>query len=88
MRKFYVYRKMIFMYKIAHNIIEKIGGGKVSTGVNVVAGWCGLNIKSVYDWMKPRKKGGTNGLIPTKYHHIIMSRALNEGIELTPEDFF
>lgn len=65
----------------ASTIIEKIGGFEVAAKVAKTAA------TTPYGWTKPREKGGTNGLIPQKYHPAILAYAKENGIRLKAEDF-
>jgi len=66
---------------IASNIINKCGG------VSVLAEWTGLTTKSVYCWTYDKPKG-TGGIIPAKYHSIILDSAKQKRVPLEPSDFF
>jgi len=66
----------------ARTIIERVGG------IEAAAKATGKNYTRVYRWMRPREVGGTDGLIPARYHRDLLDYARKNGRPLTPEDFF
>jgi hypothetical protein len=66
----------------ARTVIERIGG------VMAAAEATGKNRTRVYRWMRPRAVGGTDGLIPSRYHRDLLDYAKKNGRPLTPDDFF
>lgn len=66
----------------ASTVIEKCGGHAA------VAEILGINLSSVYRFTYPRERGGTGGLIPTRYQRTLLAAARERGLDLTPEDFF
>jgi len=67
---------------IAENIIQKCGGPRV------VAEMVGIHISNVYRWTYPRERGGGGGLIPAVHQRVILVKAKERGIEISPDDFF
>jgi hypothetical protein len=65
----------------ASTIIRKLGGGKV------VAAITGRALTAPYRWQHAREKGGTGGLIPQKYHRLLLDYARRNGIGLRATDF-
>ena len=47
-----------------------------------------LNPASVYKWVYPKNKGGSDGRIPTAALETVLKAARREGILLTPEDLW
>lgn len=70
------------MVNIASRIIQKFGGAPV------VAGIVATDRTAVYKWTYPKERGGCDGLIPSRYHSLLLHAAREKGIELTPSDFF
>jgi hypothetical protein len=64
----------------AARIIERFGG------TEAVAAIVGLSVSRVYRWTRPRSRGGTDGLIPSRYQPILLAAARKRGIALTPAD--
>lgn len=65
----------------ARSIIEKLGGeAKVAELTDV-------SLNNPYRWQYSRDKGGTGGLIPQKYHRLLLDYARSNGIDLRAEDF-
>jgi hypothetical protein len=62
-------------------IIRRLGGAKV------VAAITGRAVTAPYRWQYSREKGGTGGLIPQKYHRILIDYAERKGIRLGAADF-
>ncbi len=70
------------MTTIAGRVIEKCGGHKV------VAEWLGLSVTSVYRFTYSKERGGSGGLIPAEHQQVILEKAKERDIELSPSDFF
>ena len=66
---------------VAGRVIEKCGGFRQ------VAEWLGLDLTSVYRFTYPRERGGTGGLIPSKYLTPLVQKAQENGIDLQGNDF-
>lgn len=66
----------------AERIIAKCGG------ISVVSEMTGVNHTRVYRWQITKARGGTGGLIPSRYHQTILDAAKARGVDLTPADFF
>jgi len=56
----------------ASHIFEKVGNGSERAGRQAIAELTGLTPKQMRCWTYPKEKGGTGGLIPSKYHAIIL----------------
>jgi hypothetical protein len=65
----------------AATIIGKLGGAKI------VAAITGRATTAPYRWQYARQKGGTGGLIPQKYHRLLLDYAWQHGIALRATDF-
>ena len=65
----------------ARSIVTKFGGP------SAVAAIVGVHRTRVSNWMRPREKGGTGGLLPQKYHPALLEHAASHEIELKAEDF-
>ena len=65
----------------AQTIIEKLGGD------TVVAGIVGLHRTRVANWKRPKKAGGTGGVIPFKHVPALIAEASKRGIALDANDF-
>lgn len=65
----------------AQTVIKLLGG----TGL--VAGIVGVHRTRVSNWKRPRKLGGTDGLIPQSHHRTLLDFAERNGIPLSAEDF-
>jgi hypothetical protein len=67
---------------IAERIIKKCGGPRAVAEM--------LNVKepTVYRWTYPKSRGGTDGLVPSRYQSRLLRSARLKGISLSPEDFF
>jgi hypothetical protein len=65
----------------AQTIIAKLGGP------GVVAGVVKVHRTRVSNWKRPRMSGGTDGLIPQRYHRSLLDYATENSIELNAEDF-
>lgn len=70
------------MTNVAANIIQKCGGHQK------VADWCGVSLQTVYRWTWSKDKGGPDGLIPSRYQSHILDCARDDGVSLSPADFF
>lgn len=56
-------------------------------GVTETARVCGLRHHSpVIRWLKPRKDGGKDGLIPSEYHSKILREAKKRGLPITADN--
>lgn len=66
----------------AQSIISKCGGPEV------VAAWTGAHVTRVRRWTYPKERGGTGGLVPSKWQGPLLAAAVANGIGLTPADFF
>jgi hypothetical protein len=65
----------------AKSIITRLGGAKQ------VADTTGAHITRVYKWAQPRDVGGTGGLIPQRYHLVLLDLAARKDVPLTAGDF-
>ena len=65
----------------AKTIITKLGGP------GVVASIVEVHRTRVSNWKRPRGHGGTGGLIPQKYHRLLLDYAAENSIDLSAEDF-
>jgi hypothetical protein len=65
----------------AHTIIEKLGGEAKVAAITKTAS------TAPYRWQYPRSKGGTDGLIPQRYHPTLLEYARTNGISLAAEEF-
>lgn len=65
----------------ASSIIRKLGG------IAKITELTGAAYTAPYRWQAPRKKGGTGGLIPQRYHRLLLDHARASGIDLRAEDF-
>jgi len=74
-------RKFAIM-NIAKHVIDKCGGAPT------VAAWLGLGESTVYKWPYPKHRGGAGGLVPSRYQQDLIYRARENGVDLTPGDFF
>lgn len=73
----------------AHSVILKLSpNGKISAGIKMVSAITGADPTRVYRWMRPREKGGTDGIIPSKAQMRLFEHAKKENIPLSPSDFF
>jgi hypothetical protein len=70
------------MVGVAEHVIEKCGGPKV------VSEWLGLDLSNIYRFTYPRSRGGTDGIIPAHHQPVLLAKARENGIDLTPNDFF
>lgn len=68
------------MIEPASTIITRFGGsGPLSRRL-------GLDRSAVHRWALPRHRGGSDGLVPAKYHQRLLTMATAEGIALTAAD--
>ena len=65
----------------ASSIIEALGGP------NAVAEIAGVHRTRVSNWMRPKDKGGTGGLIPFRHAPLLIEAARRRGISLSADDF-
>ena len=74
----------------AHRVICKFGpgDGKLSSAIRVVSEITGADPTRVYRWMRPREKGGTDGIIPSKAQMKLFEHAQAQSIPLSASDFF
>lgn len=58
---------------------------KVFGSQTAVAKILDIEVSAVNNWLNPRmkKKGGGNGLVPSKHHEKLLKAARSEGLELT-----
>lgn len=64
----------------AETVIHEFGG------VCATARALGLHKTTVSKWRTPRDKRGTGGLIPSNLQRVVLKRAIELGICVTPED--
>jgi len=69
----------------AERVLEKFGGASRLARIFKEMG-LDRNRATVYKWLYPRERGGTDGLIPTSAWGDVMNAARLEGILLTAED--
>lgn len=73
----------------AHSVILKLSPtGKLSAGIKRVSEITGADPTRVYRWMRPKEKGGTDGIIPSKAQMRLFEHAKRENVPLSPADFF
>ncbi len=65
----------------ARTIIQMLGGEKVVSEITATA------YTAPYRWQHAREKGGTGGLIPQRYHRLLLDHASQKGLPLKAEDF-
>lgn len=65
----------------AASIIRKLGGEAAAASL------VGATYTAPYRWQTSRIKGGTGGLIPQRYHRMLLDHARATGIDLRAEDF-
>ncbi|WP_374828713.1 hypothetical protein [Paenochrobactrum pullorum] len=56
-------------------------------GSSSVAAIVGVHRTRVWNWMRPKEKGGTGGVIPFKHAPLLIAVAHQRGIDLTADDF-
>ena len=69
------------MFKQVERIVKKFGG------VPQLAAAMSKHPSSIYKWFHPRKKGGTDGLVPTSAMQEVLDAALVNGVNLSSKDF-
>jgi transposase len=73
----------------AHTVIRKFAvNGKLSSGIDLISEITGSDRTSVYRWMRPKEKGGTGGLVPTKQQPKLLEYAKENRLALATADFF
>lgn len=73
----------------ADRIFLKFGGvPALKKALERLGGDATRSLSAIYRWNLPRKKGGSDGTIPTSAQNDIMRAARVEGVHLTPEDWF
>lgn len=73
------------------NVIEESPAARVIRkcgGIERTAHLVGRHRSVVNRWLLPPEKGGTGGKVPGKHQDILLEKALTEGIDLRPDDFF
>jgi len=65
----------------ARSIIELLGGPPIVSRVTRTA------YTAPYRWQYPRQHGGTDGIIPPKYHRALLALARRRGVKLSRADF-
>ena len=65
----------------AAKIVARLGGEKV------ISELLGLSLAQPYKWQATRAVGGTNGVIPQKYHLKLIEFARSRRIPLQARDF-
>lgn len=67
----------------AHTVIRKFSpDGSLRAGIEVVSKVTGSDKTAVYRWMRPKKKGGTGGLVPTKQQPKLLEYAQHQQIPI------
>lgn len=66
----------------ARTIITKLGG------VAAVSRLARVHRTRVSNWMRPKERGGTGGIIPQRHIRCLLDAAQRSGVALTAEDFF
>ena len=64
----------------AKTIIERLGGEAKVSEIT------GTSFTAPYRWQHSKQKRGTGGLIPQKYHRLLLDYAAANGIDLKAED--
>ena len=69
--------------KFAHDLPsgERISGEKVVSQIT------GTAYTAPYRWQHAKLKGGTGGLIPQRYHRMLIDAARQRGVLLSAEEF-
>jgi amino-acid N-acetyltransferase len=72
----------------AERVIAKFGGPYKLAKAVAALGRAGakLNPATIYRWVYPKAKGGTDGLIPTSSLHLVLEAARYDGIFLSTDD--
>lgn len=65
----------------ASQIVQKLGGEVVVSSITKTA------LTAPYRWQYPKAKGGTDGLIPQRYHRTLLDYAREQGIPLESDEF-
>jgi hypothetical protein len=65
----------------AARVIRKLGG------FDVAADLAGRHPRRLYEWLKPRKSGGTGGAVPMSAQLRMVANAKKRGIALVLEEF-
>lgn len=65
----------------AQSIINSLGGSAA------VATIVGVHRSRVWNWTRPKEKGGTGGVIPFRHAPLLIHAAQKLGIELNANDF-
>jgi len=65
----------------ARTIIKRLGGEAEVARLTATA------YTAPYRWQYAKDKGGTGGLIPQRYHLLLLEHARANGIKLRPADF-
>lgn len=66
----------------AKDVIELLGGPTRASRL------LGVAHSNVLRWMYPKDAGGTGGIIPQRHHEHIMTVARDDGVVLTPLNFY
>lgn len=61
---------------------------RVCGGARAVGEMLGLTPSRVHRWTYPRRRGGTDGQVPTKHQATLLMLAREKEIPLKPEHFF
>lgn len=73
----------------AYSLILKFSpSGQLGKGIDAVAAITGADRTRVYRWMRPRDKGGTGGLIPSRQQKKLFDYAQRKKLPVEPSDFF
>lgn len=73
----------------AYSLILKFSpSGQLGKGIDAVAEITGADRTRVYRWMRPRDKGGTGGLIPSRQQKKLFEYAQRKKLPVEPGDFF
>lgn len=76
-------------YPMAEKIIKKFGSIRLLRScLEAVVGKDAPSLSTIYRWLYPREKGGTDGQIPTRNIPHIMQAARYAGVMLEPQDFY
>lgn len=67
---------------VAERVIKKFGGPQA------VAEIVGRDVSRIHRWTYPKERGGTDGRIPQPCQGALLKAAREQGIDLTPADFF
>lgn len=65
----------------AYSVIQRFGGPSALSGI------LGVHRTRVSNWMREREKGGTGGVIPQRYHVLLLDYAKANNINLAAVDF-